>query len=196
MIRYICNMKAKAVKNMKLLIASDIHGDLECCKRIIEVFNEEKCDKLVLLGDILYHGPRNDLPGGYAPKGVIELLNANKEHILAVRGNCDTEVDQMVLSFPILADYAYIAVDGLSILATHGHKLNTETPPPMKEGEILLHGHTHITCYTPFGNSNLYINPGSVSIPKGGNPRTYIIYENRCFTTYDLDGNTTDSITV
>ena len=175
---------------MKLLIASDIHGDLECAKHIINVFDSEKCDKLVLLGDILYHGPRNDLPGGYNPKGVIELLNSRADSILAVRGNCDTEVDQMVLTFPILADYAYICIDGLRIYATHGHKYNTESLPPLSDGDILLHGHTHLLCYQPFGKNNVYINPGSTSIPKGGNEKTYIIYENKLFKTISFSGET------
>lgn len=177
------------MENMKLLIASDIHGDLECAKKVIEALEREGCDKLVLLGDILYHGPRNDLPSGYAPKAVIDLLNGYRDRILAVRGNCDTEVDQMVLSFPILADYAYISVDGLSIFATHGHKFNLDSLPPLATGDILLHGHTHVLAAEEFGNGNLYLNPGSPSIPKGGNPGTYIIYENRRFTIVDLAGN-------
>lgn len=188
MIRYICNKKAKARTDMKFLIASDIHGDFESASRIIEIMKAERCDKLILLGDILYHGPRNDLPSGYAPKAVIELLNENADRIVAVRGNCDTEVDQMVLTFPILADYAYICTDGLRIFATHGHKFNTANVPPLSEGDILLHGHTHVLCYEPFGKENVYINPGSVSIPKGGNPKTYIIYEDRKFKTLGLDG--------
>ncbi len=174
---------------MKLLIASDIHGDLSSAASLIYVFQKEGCDKLLLLGDILYHGPRNDLPNGYNPKKVIELLNTQRDKILAVRGNCDTEVDQMVLNFPILADYAYLSLDGLSIFATHGHNFNTETPPPLSHGEILLHGHTHIPTCKEFGNSNYYLNPGSVAIPKGGFPKTYMIYENSCFTVKDFDGN-------
>ena len=177
------------VNEMKLLIASDIHGDFESMKRVIEMFKEEKCDKLILLGDILYHGPRNDLPCGYAPKNVIDLLNREKEIILAARGNCDTEVDQMVLDFPILADYAYLALDGLRIFATHGHKFNTATPPSLSKGDILLHGHSHIPVFEDFGDGNVYINPGSTSIPKGGFPKSCMIYESRCFRTVDLDGN-------
>lgn len=174
---------------MKLLIASDIHGDLESCELVLKAFKEEGCDKLLLLGDLLYHGPRNDLPKTYAPKAVIELLNANKDVILTVRGNCDTEVDQMVLSFPILADYAYLSLDGLGVFATHGHHHNTLTPPALREGEILLHGHTHVLKCEEFGNKNFYLNPGSAALPKEGNPRTYMIYENRTFTvkTFDKD---------
>ncbi len=174
---------------MKLLICSDIHGDFESAEKIIEIFRKERCDKILILGDILYHGPRNDLPGGYAPKRVIELLNENKKHILCVRGNCDTEVDQMVLEFPILADYALLELDGLNIFATHGHKHNTSTPPPLDKGDILLHGHTHIIATEDFGDGNCYINPGSVSIPKGGNPKSYIIYNERTFEIRDFDNN-------
>ena len=173
---------------MKLLIASDIHGDLDSAEAVLSAYEREGADKLLLLGDLLYHGPRNDLPSTYNPKAVIALLNENKEKILAVRGNCDTEVDQMVLTFPILADYAYLSLDGLSVFATHGHHHNTATPPPLRRGEILLHGHTHVLCATPFGDGNWYINPGSAALPKEGNPRTYAVYENRAFTVKTLDG--------
>ena len=174
---------------MKLLIASDIHGDLDSLEKLLFAYENEGADKLVLLGDLLYHGPRNDLPSTYAPKSVIELLNANRDKIRAVRGNCDTEVDQMVLDFPILADYAYISVDGLEIFATHGHRYNTENQPPLRKGEILLHGHTHVLTCTEFGDKNFYLNPGSAAIPKQNNPRTYMVYENRTFTVKDFIGN-------
>ncbi|MBQ9071130.1 MAG: phosphodiesterase [Clostridia bacterium] len=174
---------------MKIFICSDIHGDLDSMQKVIEKSNEEKAEKIIILGDLLYHGPRNDLPSTYAPKKVIELLNENKSKILTIRGNCDTEVDQMVLDFPILADYALIELDGLKIFATHGHHHNTETPPPLMTGDILLHGHTHLLTIESFGDKNTYINPGSIALPKGGNPRTYMIYENRRFTIKDLDGN-------
>ena len=174
---------------MKLLIASDIHGDFESAEIVINKFIEEKCDRILLLGDILYHGPRNDLPATYAPKKVITLLNEYKDKILTVRGNCDTEVDQMVLDFPILADYALLSLDGLTVFATHGHHHNTATPPSLAKGDILLHGHTHVLKCEKFGNENFYINPGSVALPKEGNPRTYMIYENRTFTIKAIDGS-------
>ena len=174
---------------MKLLIASDIHGDKNSTLLLLNAFNNEGCDRILLLGDILYHGPRNDLPPTYNPKAVIQLLNENREKILAVRGNCDTEVDQMVLSFPILADYAYLSLDGLSVFATHGHLYNTQNPPALREGEILLHGHTHVLKCEEFGASNWYLNPGSVTLPKENHPKTYMIYENRCFTVKTFDGN-------
>jgi putative phosphoesterase len=174
---------------MKLLIASDIHGDLESLELVLKAFKDEGCDRLLLLGDLLYHGPRNDLPTTYAPKKVIELLNANKDYIMNVKGNCDGEVDQMVLDFPILADYILLSLDGLTVFATHGHHHNTQTPPPLLKGDILLHGHTHVLKCEEFGNGNLYINPGSAALPKEGNPRSYMVYENRSFTVKDFSGN-------
>ena len=171
---------------MRLFICSDIHVDLDSMENALRLASEEKADKILILGDLLYHGPRNDLPATYAPKKVIELLNSNKNMILSVRGNCDTEVDQMVLEFPILADYAFLELDGLSVFATHGHHHNTATPPPLKPGDILLHGHTHVLKIEEFGDGNVYINPGSISLPKENNPRTYAVYESRKFTIKDL----------
>ena len=172
----------------KWMIASDLHGDARCTEQLLARFVESGADRLILLGDLLYHGPRNDLPEGYAPKRVIELLNSVKESLLCVRGNCDTEVDQMVLSFPILADYAYLCANGMRIFATHGHRHNLQALPPLGEGDILLHGHTHVPAAEPFGRGNWYINPGSVSIPKEKSPRSYLILEGQCVTFYDLWG--------
>ena len=174
---------------MKLLICSDIHGDLASMEDVMLAYKNENADKILILGDLLYHGPRNDLPATYAPKEVIKILNENKNLILSVRGNCDTEVDQMVLEFPILADYSYIELDGLSVFATHGHKHNKDSNLNLRPGEILLHGHTHVIAAEPFGNGNFYLNPGSAAIPKGGNPRSYMVYENRTFTVKDFAGN-------
>lgn len=176
-------------QKMKLLIASDIHGDVNAMKSVLSAYEKEGAEKLLLLGDLLYHGPRNDLPSSYAPKEVIKLLNENRDKILAVRGNCDTEVDQMVLEFPILADYAYLSLDGLSVFATHGHKFNTKDAPPLRRGEILLHGHTHVLTACDFGDENVYLNPGSAALPKENNPKTYMVYENRTFTVKDFLGN-------
>lgn len=172
----------------KIFIASDIHGDARTTEKLLEKYKESGAEKLVLLGDVLYHGPRNDLPAGYAPKKVIELLNPLKDEILAVRGNCDTEVDQMVLSFPVLAEYAFLTFDGLRIFACHGHNFNTDKLPPLAKGDILLHGHTHIPAADSFGDENWYINPGSVSIPKMDSPKSYILYENRVFSFRTLEG--------
>lgn len=167
---------------MKLMIASDIHGAAGYCRALLDAFDRERADRLLLLGDILYHGPRNDLPDEYAPKQVLAMLNERREKIFCVRGNCDTEVDQMVLTFPILADYSvFLAADRL-VYATHGHVFNTSHLPPLCPGDILLHGHTHIPAWEPFGEGNLYLNPGSVSIPKNGlrpqlhDPRKYHLH--------------------
>lgn len=173
---------------MKLLIASDIHGSAFYLTGLLSAMEKEKPEKLILLGDILYHGPRNDLPCGYDPKKVIEELNKIKDSILCVRGNCDTEVDQMVLEFPILAEYALIYYEGKMIFMTHGHKFNLTNPPLIKEGDILLHGHTHVPACQKSG-SFTYINPGSVSIPKENSPNSYMIFEDGKFFWKDLDGN-------
>ncbi len=173
---------------MKIFIASDIHGDAVSCERLLQAYRESGAEKLLLLGDLLYHGPRNDLPDGYAPKRVIELLNGAASQIICVRGNCDTEVDQMVLSFPILADYAWLILDGVRIFATHGHKYGKESPPPLDSGDVLLCGHTHIPVAETFGEGNVYLNPGSVSIPKNGSEKQYILLEDKLVSFVSLDG--------
>lgn len=173
---------------MKLMIASDIHGSACYCREMLEAFAREEADKLLLLGDILYHGPRNDLPKDYAPKEVISLLNARKSQLLCVRGNCDTEVDQMVLEFPILADYCILYVKNRVIFATHGHHYNQMAMPPMQLGDILLHGHTHIPAWELMENNNLYFNPGSVSIPKEGSKRGYMMLTEEEVLWKDLGG--------
>ncbi len=173
---------------MKWMIASDIHGSEYYCRELCAAYDREKADRLLLLGDILYHGPRNDLPREYNPKKVIELLNARKQDILCVRGNCDTEVDQMVLEFPILADYCVIAEEKQLIYATHGHMFHEDHLPPLHKGDILLHGHTHVPKCAEHEDYT-YMNPGSVSIPKEGSWHGYMILENGHFLWKDLDGN-------
>lgn len=173
---------------MKLLICSDIHGDIDSLSQLLEREKEERADKIIILGDIIYHGPRNDLPKGYAPKNVIATLSEIKERIIAVRGNCDTEVDQMVLPFPILSDYSYVLTDGLTMLLTHGHKFSPDSPPPMASGTIMLGGHTHIPKFTELDNGCVYMNPGSVSLPKENNPKTYAVYEDKKLIIKRLDG--------
>ena len=161
---------------MKLMIASDIHGSAYFCKKMLEAFEGEGADRLLILGDVLYHGPRNDLPKEYAPKECIAMLNAVKDRLFCVRGNCDTEVDQMVLEFPVLADYCVLPVENRIVYATHGHNYNTSKVPPMMPGDVLLHGHTHIpACKEEKGI--LYLNPGSTSIPKEGSAHSYLILE-------------------
>lgn len=173
---------------MNLIIASDIHGSALYCRRLREAFAREKGERLLLLGDLLYHGPRNDLPEGYAPKQTAAYLNALKNRVLAVRGNCEAEVDQMMLNFPVLADYALIALEDRLIFATHGHHFNLEHLPPLAPGDILLCGHTHVPAWTAFGKNNLYFNPGSVSIPKQQSPRGYIQINGRDVLWKTLDG--------
>ena len=162
---------------MKWMIASDLHGSAYYCRKMLEALEREGADRLFLLGDLLYHGPRNDLPREYAPKEVIPLLNGKKEKLLCVRGNCDAEVDQMVLKFPVLADYAVLPVGQRLIYATHGHIYHVKNLPPLAPGDVLLHGHTHVPAWIEFGQGNLYLNPGSVSIPKEDSPHSYMILE-------------------
>ena len=179
-------------KRMKYMIASDIHGSAFYCRRMLEAYEREAADRLLILGDLLYHGPRNDSPKEYAPKEVISMLNERKEHFLCVRGNCDTEVDQMVLEFPILAEYCLLDIGGQLIYATHGHKENPKNPPMLKAGDILLNGHTHIPACERFttksGEECIYMNPGSVSIPKEGSAHGYMVIENGVFEWKDLEG--------
>lgn len=177
------------MNKMKWLIASDIHGSASWCRRLISAYDSENADRMLLLGDILYHGPRNDLPAEYDPKAVIEMLNARKNDILCVRGNCDSEVDQMVLDFPILADYAVLDVGNRLIYATHGHVFSEQKLPPLHRGDILLHGHTHIPKCAVH-SEYICMNPGSVAIPKEGSRHGYMTFENGTFLWKDFDGNT------
>lgn len=172
---------------MKLMFASDIHGSAYYCRKMLEAYQAEEADRLILLGDILYHGPRNDLPKEYAPKEVIAMLNPMKNDICAVRGNCEAEVDQMVLDFQVMADYALILYGERNLYATHGHIYNENNLPPLKNGDILIHGHTHVLKAEKREGYTL-LNPGSVSIPKEGNPPSYAILEDGLFTIKGFDG--------
>lgn len=171
---------------MKIMIASDLHGSLKYAKKMRDLYEKEQAKRLILLGDLLYHGPRNDLPEEYAPKDVILLLNEMKESLLCVRGNCEAEVDQMVLEFPVMAEYMIFFTGERMVFATHGHTWNTKNPPPLKDGDILLHGHTHIPAIEETGHY-YYLNPGSLSIPKNDTPHSYMILEDGVFTIKDLD---------
>ncbi len=172
---------------MKIMIASDIHGSAYYCRKMIDAYHREKADKLLLLGDLLYHGPRNDLPKEYSPKEVSAMLNAIADEILCVRGNCDAEVDQLMLDFPILAEYGIFYLGGRMMFATHGHHFNEESLPKLKKGDILLNGHFHIPKCVYHGDY-IYMNPGSVSIPKDGTQHSYMIAEETAFEWKDLDG--------
>ena len=167
---------------MKLMIASDIHGSAYWCRKLMEQIELEKPDKVVLLGDLLYHGPRNDLPRDYAPKQVIPMLSSIPEKIIAVRGNCEAEVDQMVLPFPCMADYAQLLVDGKTFYLTHGHHASPDNLPPLEEGSIFLSGHTHVKL-DEICSGVRCLNPGSVSIPKDGS-HSCIVYANGEFRFY------------
>ena len=172
---------------MKILIASDIHGSAYYCRKLLEALDREGAPRMLLLGDILYHGPRNDLPEEYAPKQVISLLNSLKDRVVSVRGNCEAEVDQMVLDFPVLADYCLMPVGERMMYCTHGHIYNEENLPPMMPGDILLYGHTHVPRAELCGDKWM-LNPGSVSIPKGGSVQSYAVLEDGTFTVKDMDG--------
>lgn len=175
---------------MKLMIASDIHGSALYCRQMLQAMDREHPDRLLLLGDILYHGPRNDLPDEYAPKEVAAMLNARKQDLACVRGNCDTEVDQMVLEFPVMADYCLLMAGGRMFFATHGHHYHLEQLPALHPGDILLHGHTHVPAWQAFGQDNRYFNPGSVSIPKENSARGYMMLDDSYAVWKDLAGNT------
>ena len=173
---------------MRWLVASDIHGSATACRRVLDAFVREKADGLLLLGDLLYHGPRNPLPEGHDPKQCVQMLNEYRDHIAAVRGNCEAAVDQMVLQFPIMADYALFDLDGRTAFITHGHLFNLDNLPPHKPGDLLIHGHTHVLTVQE-KDGMTYINPGSAALPKEDHPKSYMIYENGMFTIKTLTGD-------
>ena len=173
---------------MKLMFASDIHGSLYWAGKMKSAWEREAPGKLILLGDLLYHGPRNDLPRDYDPKGVIALLSELKREILCVRGNCEAEVDQMVLPFPVMADYMALWLEGRMAFVTHGHLYSEEKLPMLREGDLLIHGHTHVPAARSHpAEGYTYLNPGSVSLPKEGSPNSYMVYENRRFSIRKLE---------
>lgn len=172
---------------MKFVIASDIHGSAKYCRLLIEAFKKEGAERLLLLGDILYHGPRNPLPEEYSPKEVVELLSSVKEKIICVRGNCDAEIDQTVLPFP-LPDYAQVFADGVNMCLTHGHR----EVPPLNCGDVLITGHTHVPLNE--AGEYLHLNPGSVSLPKEDSAHGYILYDNCKFQFKTLEGVTYDAV--
>lgn len=174
---------------MKLLIASDLHGSAYYCRLLLEAFRREAADRLILLGDLLYHGPRNPLPREYDTKATAAMLNALAPQILCVRGNCDAEVDQMVLSFPVLAEHSILSMDGIEIFAAHGHHRGPDNVPPLQPGSFLLCGHTHLPVRRSLGTVT-YLNPGSLSLPKEDTPHSYMTFENGSFFWYELETGT------
>jgi len=174
---------------MKFLIASDLHGSAYYCRALLEVFQKEQADRLILLGDLLYNGPFNPFPEEYSAKEVASMLNSISDKLFCVRGNCDADVDQAILEFPILADHALICADGMDIFATHGHIYGPENPPPLRDGSFLLCGHTHLPVQRDCGGYT-YLNPGSLSLPKEGTPHSYLILEDGRFTWYDITTGT------
>ena len=171
---------------MKLIIASDIHGSASYCELLLKRFKEEQADRMLLLGDILYHGPRNPMPEQYDTKKTFTMLNEHKDKIISVKGNCDSEVDQMVLEFPIMAEYTMLEVNGLTIYASHGHTISESDPLPFNNHEILICGHTHVPVCSEHDNF-IFMNPGSVGLPKENTPHSYMILEDRTFTWKDLE---------
>ena len=174
----------------KFLIAGDLHGSAEYCRKLIDVFKRERAEKLLLLGDILYHGPRNPLPKEYNPSESAAMLNSIKEKIICVRGNCDSEVDQMVLNFPISSDYASVFADGVGIYLSHGHRAT----PPLRQNDVYVTGHTHVPLKENCGY--IHLNPGSLSLPKDDSAHSCIIYENRVFRFVNLNGGEYDKIKI
>lgn len=174
---------------MKYLIASDIHGSAQAAGRIAGRFEASGADKLLLLGDFLYHGPRNRLPEGHDCEKAAEILNGYSDRIIAVRGNCDAEVDQVMLKFSIMSDYAIVEADGLTMFLTHGHVWGPGKLPPLSCCNVLLSGHTHVPVAQRQGDIFL-VNPGSAALPRGGFKPTYCLYENGVFTVTDFDGGT------
>ncbi len=182
---------------MKYIIASDIHGSAYWCERLLQAFVDEGADKLLLLGDLLYHGPRNPFPDDYSPQKVLAMLNAVKEKILCVRGNCDSEVDQMVLGFPILADYALLEKDGHTLFLTHGHLFNAEKPPLLQKGDVLFNGHFHTPALVEMENGAYYANCGSIALPKPDTPHAYLLLDGNTLYAKDLEtGGIFDCLTV
>ena len=185
---------------MKYLIFSDVHGSAAACEKILEHFKRLNVDYMILLGDILYHGPRNPLPEGHNPKKVAELLNSYADQLICCRGNCDAEVDQMVLNFPVLADFAFVVDEGIKIFCSHGHiysplradgniAVESSKIPAIAKAGIAFYGHTHVQVLEKNADGIIVCNPGSVYLPKGETPDAFAVYENSCVTLYDIEGN-------
>ncbi len=180
---------------MKIIFVSDIHGSLHYAEKAFLCFEQEKADQIVILGDVLYHGPRNPLPEGYAPAAVADLLNSKKDKVIAVRGNCDSEVDQTLIDYPMMSDYIIINMDGYKIFATHGHIYNEKNMPELNEGDVFIQGHVHLPIAKKV-NGIFNLNPGSITLPRENNPCSYGVLEENIFTIKSLDGSTINSIRI
>lgn len=175
---------------MKILIVSDIHGSLPALEKVLNYYVQHQCEQLCLLGDILNYGPRNGLPEGLNPQAIAEHLNARAASIVAVRGNCDSEVDQMLLHFPIMADYALVCDGKHRLFLTHGHIYHEEKLPPLSAADFFFYGHTHLQHLTPSdGVGPTICNTGSPTFPKNGNLPTFAVYEDGQIDILDLEGN-------
>lgn len=174
---------------MKIFFISDIHGSIDCLNKAMDQFHKENADYIVVLGDALYHGPRNDIPSSYNPKEVVKVLNRYKDKIIAVRGNCDSEVDQMLIEYPMMSDYSIILHKGKRLFLTHGHIYNRENLPNIGQGDVLVHGHTHIPVAQKMENGSIIFNPGSITLPKENNPNSYGVLEENRLSVKDLEGN-------
>ena len=173
---------------MKLFFISDIHGSLYYLEKALELYKKEGASYIVILGDALYHGPRNPLPNEYNPQEVASLLNQYKDKIIAIRGNCDSEVDQMLVEYPMMSDYSIILYNNRRLFLTHGHIYNEDNLPNLSENDVLIHGHTHVPVAKKH-NKIYVLNPGSVTLPKENNPNSYAILENDLFQIKSLQGN-------
>lgn len=180
---------------MTTMIASDIHGSAHWCERLLAAFDREGAQRLLLLGDILYHGPRNALPEGYAPMETAGLLNARAGRVFAVRGNCDAEIDRELLRFP-MAESCLLSAGERTVFATHGHVYHKDHLPPLQPGDALLQGHTHVPCWERTEAGVWVLNPGSVAIPKQSSPRGYLLLQGTAFIWKDLNGREYHRLTV
>lgn len=171
---------------MEYIVISDLHGSLEAANIVIEAIKHHNINRVLCLGDILYHGPRNTLPIDYNPKEVINILNSVSNKITAIKGNCDSEVDQMVLQFPILADYNQFYIGNKKLFMTHGHIYSTENTSHLDKGDIFLFGHVHLPI-AEIQNDIYILNPGSSSLPKQNHPKTYAILNDNGFIIYTFD---------
>ena len=178
---------------MKYIIASDIHGSALYCEKLLARREAEGAEGILLLGDVLYHGPRNDLPEGYAPKQVIAMLNPLKDKILCVRGNCEAEVDQMVLDFDVTTEHRTLELFGKKLMMTHGHHINIDAPPARDNADFVLYGHTHIPLKAA-KDRVWYLNPGSVTIPKNGSAHAYMTLDEIGFVWKTIDGEEYDRL--